>query len=51
MPSFFQADDMSAKPYPAFFGGDQAKQIEALRDYVVSLGEPAAAPAKSGSSK
>ena len=51
MPSFFQADDMSAKPYPNFFGGDQAQQIEALRDYVVSLGEPAPAAAKSGSSK
>jgi len=47
MPSFFQADDMSAKPYPAFFGGDQQRQIEALRDYVVSLGEPGGAPAGS----
>src|SRR5262249_34184005 len=47
MPSFFQADDMNAKPYPAFFGGDQARQIEALRDYVVSLGEPGRAASRS----
>jgi cytochrome c551/c552 len=38
MPSFFQADDKAGQPYPKYFGGDQTKQIEALRDYVYSLG-------------
>ena len=47
MPSFFQPDDLSAKPYPDYFGGDQVKQMEALRDYVISLGEPGGKTASS----
>lgn len=45
MPNFFTPDDLSAVMYPDYFGGSQAKQIEALRDYVMSLGSEANAPA------
>ncbi len=47
MPSFFSGDDMSAVMYPKYFGGSQQKQIEMLRDYVMSLsGSPPSQQAK-----
>ncbi|MFZ5469503.1 MAG: c-type cytochrome [Myxococcota bacterium] len=45
MPSFFTPDDMSTVMYPKYFGGSQEKQIQLLRDYVMTLpDEPAGAP-------
>ncbi len=44
MPSFFTGDDLSAVMYPNYFGGSQARQIEALRDYVMMLPDLQATP-------
>jgi len=39
MPQYFGGEDLSAVMYPKYFGGSQAKQIEALRDYVMAMGK------------
>ncbi|MBI3183428.1 MAG: c-type cytochrome [Myxococcales bacterium] len=44
MPSFFTPDDFSAQMYPKYFGGSQEKQIQMLRDWVMSLPETQAQP-------
>jgi len=42
MPSFFTPDNFDTVMYPNYFGGSQLKQIEALRNYVMTLPETGA---------
>ncbi len=52
MPSFFTPESMDTVMYPKYFGGSQQKQIEALRDYVMTLtDEPTAAANKPRASR
>ncbi|MGQ0508270.1 MAG: c-type cytochrome [Myxococcaceae bacterium] len=52
MPSFFTPDDMGTVMYPKYFGGSQERQIEALRNYVMTLNDgPTAAAAKPRASR
>ncbi len=37
MPSFFNPDDFTSAMYPKYFGGSQEKQIEMIRDYIMTL--------------
>jgi mono/diheme cytochrome c family protein len=41
MPSFYDFDDPSPDGPDDVLGGDDQRQVEALRDYVLSLGAPA----------
>jgi hypothetical protein len=41
MPANFPADP-AENAYPEILGGDQKKQIEAVRAYLLALGRPAA---------
>ncbi len=52
MPSFFTPDSMDTVMYPKYFGGSQQKQIEALRDYLMTLtDEPTATANKPRASR
>jgi cytochrome c2 len=46
MPSFFTPDNFETVMYPDYFGGKQLQQIEALKDYVMTLPDEAAVVAK-----
>jgi cytochrome c2 len=50
MPQNFPADP-HANAYPEYFGGDQKKQIEAVRAYLLSLGSGAASAPKPAAGK
>lgn len=43
MPAFFNTDDFDAVMYQQYFGGSQAKQIQMLADYLMTLNEADAA--------
>lgn len=44
MPAYLNPDDPSAVVYPGAFGGLQARRIQALADYVMTLTEAEAGP-------
>ncbi len=37
MPNFFTPDNLSTVMYPKYFGGSQERQIQVLRDYMMTL--------------
>jgi hypothetical protein len=44
MPAYFAPDEPEAKLYPEHLGGSQASQLEALTNWVMSLGNSKPAP-------